>query len=372
VKYIIDLENQDIKLKSNKINAILRVTKLGIPTIPNPHVILPEVFEHYISESSFPDGFERELEDIFRKITSTVEGNSVAVRPSVWAKKARGLEFIESAVNISTFKKVLSSLKKQYKEACKLDLSKEQIEFAVLLPTFHSQTRCGHMFTTYLNNRTLIEGVFGELVEPLAQGKVEGDKYEIDRDTGYIARKEIVRKEFTIIKGEGELIEKALPTERHLESVISDGDVATLYSYAEKLEEKYGPQEVEWGVLKSGRIIVFDSRDLNAGFSEMQESNMISLYPGEISGKIHRVDKEEDIEQHQSEVILTDNLDPNFITLLVFMGKPRAVILTKGAITSHSATILRESKIPTVLIRDCQLRDGDHITISKDGFINKK
>ena len=156
-----------------------------------------------------------------------------------------------------------------------------------------------------------------------------------------------------------------------MKSVLNDNQIRELVSYAKKLERIYGSQEIEWAVLRSGKIIIQETRDLATEEKTKIISNVTVVYPGEVEGLAFEVKEITKRNKLIDKIIVTDNLEVEFITKLVYKVKPKAVILTRGSITSHAATILRESKIPSIIYKGFSITDGQKIKINKDGYIEK-
>ncbi|MEN8253687.1 MAG: PEP-utilizing enzyme, partial [Patescibacteria group bacterium] len=72
---------------------------------------------------------------------------------------------------------------------------------------------------------------------------------------------------------------------------------------------------------------------------------------------------------YQKKIVITNNLNVAFINKLAFLHRPRAIIITKGSVTSHAATVLREAKITTVYIRNISIDDDVKVKIDESGNI---
>jgi len=71
-------------------------------------------------------------------------------------------------------------------------------------------------------------------------------------------------------------------------------------------------------------------------------------------------------------IVATDNLDIEFITNLVYKMKPKGVILTRGSLTAHAVTILREAKITSILAKGFKLNQKRFVKIRTNGEIELK
>jgi len=69
----------------------------------------------------------------------------------------------------------------------------------------------------------------------------------------------------------------------------------------------------------------------------------------------------------KNKIIVTNNYDIQFITMLVHKHKPKAVISLQGTVTSHASTILRESKVVSYIIKTFSIPNNSTISIKKNG-----
>jgi len=103
-RYLIPIWNYRFDLRSEKINSIARLVKLGIPTVPYPYFLNQEVYRFYLKNKELPRQAIGELKAVFQEIKS--HDYNLTVRPSVLAPNIPGFEFIvPNTVNIPTFKK---------------------------------------------------------------------------------------------------------------------------------------------------------------------------------------------------------------------------------------------------------------------------
>jgi len=84
---------------------------------------------------------------------------------------------------------------------------------------------------------------------------------------------------------------------------------------------------------------------------------------------LRKIDKTYDLTQ---KIVITDNLNIDFITNLTYKNKPAGIILTHGSLTAHAVTIIREARIPSVLAYDLEFIGKKFAKISKNGEVNLK
>lgn len=367
-RYLIDIKDYQLELKSEKINSIARLVKLGIPTVPFPHLLLPESFKFYLKKKKLAHQAEEELKVLFGKLQKA--GYTAVVRPSIFAKTP-GFEFIVSnRVNLPTFKEVIQAITKGYDKVIKESPQPEKIEFAYLIHGFYTASKAGVVYSEDGLGNVHIEGAFGEHTRVITRAKVQPDIYKVDKKTGQIKEKKISEKDFTLEPSKTGLQKVKLRGEERTKPVFTDQEIKKIYQYALAMEKEYGPQEIECAILRSGEIIFQDSRDSQIKKQKrVLATKNIPIFLREVGGEvvyISQLRKKMDLRQ---KIVITDNLDIDFITKLVHQFKPRGMILTRGSLTCHAVTILREAKIPSVLSAGLKFTDQGFAEIKQNGEI---
>lgn len=163
-------------------------------------------------------------------------------------------------------------------------------------------------------------------------------------------------------------------------ATLIDSQAKELANIAVRLEKHFGtPQDIEWSIESSGRIIILQSRPLaqtalvNATVEEHTESDnaQTSLLSGGVtasagvaSGPVHRVLSNIDLLQFpKGAVLVVEHPLPEWATIL---DRTVAVVSETGSITAHLATVSREFSIPAIFgIADAtkKLKNGDIITV---------
>ena len=164
---------------------------------------------------------------------------------------------------------------------------------------------------------------------------------------------------------------------------LTDQQVLDLAALAVKIETYYGcPQDIEWAIDPSGRIILLQCRPLqvHSGVAPLppavgaHKNLPAALFQGGTTastgiaaGPVHRVMKDVDAFQFPTgAVLVTDRALARWAALL---PRASAVVSEKGSLTGHLANVAREFKVPALFgaagVSD-QLTDQDWVTVDAD------
>ena len=163
-------------------------------------------------------------------------------------------------------------------------------------------------------------------------------------------------------------------------ATLTDDQAKELALIAIRLEKHFGsPQDIEWSMESSGRIVILQSRPL--GQSALADDNgteqiesaatPASLLSGGVTasagvacGPVHIVLSNIDLLQFpQGAVLVVEHPLPEWATLL---NRAVAVVSETGSVTAHLATVSREFSIPAIFgIADAtkKLKNGECITV---------
>ena len=376
-KYLIPIEDYRFVLKSEKINSIARLVKLDIPTVPFPHLLLPKSFEFYLKNKELASQAEQGLEILFNKLQKA--NYTVTVRPSIFAE-IPGVEFIvANRLNLPTFKEMIQAITDGYDKIIRKFKRLKEIEFAYLIQGFYTANKAGAVFSNDGLGNIHIEAAFGESTNIFTRGRVTPDVYKIDKKTGKIKEKHIAYKDFTLTPSESGLRKIKLSDEERTKPVFTDKEIKKIYQYALRMEEKYGSQEIECAVLRTGELIFQSAR--NSQIKKQKSSSIstknIPIFLKKVKGEIIYIHDIQELTNYRSchkmsekFIVVTDNLNIDFITKLVYRFKPKAVILTQGSLTAHAVTILREARLPSVLANEFKISQQKFVEIKENGEIN--
>jgi len=369
-EFLIDLKQYQFNLKSEKINSIARLVKLGIPTVPYPHGLLPSTFEFYLKDKTLPEPAIQQLKRVFQKIKKA--GYNLTIRPSIFTPKSRAFEFVvPNNVNLPTVEDSLEAIISGYDRVIKKSNQLKLIEFAYLIQGFYTANKAGVLYSEDGLGNLHLEGVFGEHTRLITREGMTPDVYKINKKTGEVIEKQIVKKEFTLEPSKKGLRKVRLKKEERIKPVFTNQEIKKIYQYALRMEKEYGPQEIECAVLRTREVIFQSARDSQIRKQKLAPiaTKNIPIFAGKVQGRIIFLRKVEKGEILIDKIVITDNLGIDFITKLTLNSKPKGVILTRGSLTAHAVTILREAKIPSVLARNLNLKNKECAEIKNGGEI---
>lgn len=366
--YLIDIKDYQFDLNSEKVNSIARLVKLKIPTVPLPHVLLPKSFGFYRQHGQLPTEALKELRIVFDKLQQA--GYPATVRPSIFAD-IPGAEFIvANQVNLPSLKQTEEAIIAGYKKIIKEFGRSEKIEFAYLLQGFYTANKAGVVYSEDGDGNVHISAAFGEHTWVITRAEVQTDVYKIDKQTDQIKEKKIATKEFSLEPSESGLKRVKLRGNERTKSVFTEEEVEEIYQYALKMEKEHGPQEIECAVLRSGELIFQSARDSRVKKIDAVAIKNVPIFLQAVGGEMVQLDQLKKDLSLSDKIVVTDNLDIDFITRLVYRFKPKAVVLTRGSLTAHAVTILREAKIPSILAVGLKTDDHRFCRIKKNGEVN--
>jgi pyruvate,water dikinase len=179
---------------------------------------------------------------------------------------------------------------------------------------------------------------------------------------------------------EGGLRDRPVPLEKQNEPCLSPDRVRLLAGHAIRLERHFRcPQDIEWAMDSSGRLIILQSRPLPlktpagagvemtvpkvSGYPLLVEKGAIA-FPGVGSGPAFHVRSEEDLlEFPQGAVLVAKQASPKFV---IVMQKAQAIVTDFGSVTGHMASLAREFAIPSLLdakVATTHIPQGAEVTV---------
>lgn len=204
------------------------------------------------------------------------------------------------------------------------------------------------------SNKIVIEACWG-LGETLVQGKVEPDRYYVDKETGDILEKHIGKKLTETVKDiYGVTVERRINRDREEKQVLTDYEIVALAAYCKKIEQHYNfPEDIEWAV-ERGKIYITQTRAVTTleekETKEVEGTSILEGYgasPGVASGIVKIVRDASEIEKIQKgDVLVTKMTNPDFV---VAMEKSAAIVTDQGGTTCHAAIVSRELGIPCIV-----------------------
>jgi pyruvate,water dikinase len=249
----------------------------------------------------------------------------------------------------------------------------------VIVQRMVSSEKSGVAFTVDPTNpvkgrdRIVIEACWG-LGETIVQGKVEPDRYIVDKNTGKILEKHIGKKEIERIRDPiySITMERKVPDEKVEAQVLTDDEIVALAAYCKKIENHYNhPQDIEWAVERK-RIYILQTRAVTT-LEEVTKPEKIEgkpilegygASPGVATGIVKIIHNVNELGKIQKgDVLVTKMTNPDFV---IAMEKSAAIVTDEGGSTCHAAIVSRELGIPCIVatkVATKVLKDGMKITV---------
>ena len=368
--YVKPLSEYQFTLTDKKLQGLSRLSHLKLPTVPLPFIIAPDLFKDFIKTRNIPEKAQQELKKHFNSIRQ--QKNTLTLRNSIFESKNPGLSYsVVNTLNIKSFEVFLKSIKKGYQKVIRQAINPDKVEFCYLFYAFYSSEKCGSLLSNNGQDQIYIQAILGQTTKLLLRGDIDPDEYLVKKKTYKLINKSIATKKFRVKKtASGTTKVRVKKSDQQL-PVITDDQVIKIAKFSQILEKTYGPQEIEWAVLDSGQVIFQETRN----FTQAKQLKFLGqaeiIYPKLVKGEVINLTKITPNLSLADKIVITQNLNINLINQLAFLHRPKAVILTKGSLTSHAATVLREAKITTLLAKNLKFSDYQKIQINKDGTITK-
>jgi phosphohistidine swiveling domain-containing protein len=228
------------------------------------------------------------------KIQSRFTGKTLAVRSSAPDEDASGSSFAglhESFVNVQGTSSILDHIRLVwaslwsdaallYRQEIGLDIEKSAM--AVVLQETVTGDRSGVAFSQNPNDETqiIIESVYG-LNQGLVDGKIEPDRWVLDRDKKTLLSHTPAHREHWMIPSEHGVEIAPLPEDLSRRPPLSTEEAAGICDLAYRAEGLFkAPQDVEW-TIKNDTIYVLQSRPittLSLGETQDKRAWYLSLH----------------------------------------------------------------------------------------------
>ncbi len=410
-----NLDKNDVKLVGGKAANLAELIKAGFP-VPEPFFITAEAYEEFlksndlkekileiikeinysdvnslnnasekikklIMEADVPEKMRDQIIDAYKKLyggppvdldfVKPMDTPFVAVRSSGVMEDIKGASSAgqyETFLNVKGEKRLIGAVKKcwaslytprviyyRYKHDQPQDTS-----IGVIVQRMVNSEKAGVAFTVDPTNpvkgskKIVIEACWG-LGESLVQGKIEPDRYIVDKDTGEIVEKHIGKKVTEIVRDiYGVTVERNVNRNKVEAQVLTDYEIVALAAYCKKIEQHYNfPEDIEWA-MERGKIYVVQTRAVT--ILEEKETKKVEgtpilkgygASPGVATGIVKVIlDAKEIWKIKKGDILVTRMTNPDFV---VAMEKSAAIITDEGGITSHAAIVSRELGVPCII-----------------------
>ena len=233
----------------------------------------------------------------------------------------------------------------------------------------------GVMFTinpvTGNHDEIVIDGNFG-LGETVVSGAVNPDNFVVDKATGSVKERRIMRKTVKYIRDPktGKTLHIDIPEDEQKEVCLTDTEIAFLANLAKRIEKHYAkPMDIEWAIdgdlsypenmmlVQARPETIYGTKNVEGAEMEQTKAEQaLKIVVKGISagrrgygvGKARVVLNFEDAnrDMQKGDILVTGMTDPDFVS---FMKMASAIVTDKGGITSHAAIVSRELNIPCVV-----------------------
>lgn len=221
-------------------------------------------------------------------------------------------------------------------------------------------------------NHIMIEACWG-LGESLVQGKVEPDRYIVDKTSGDILEKIIGNKKTEMVRDPmyGITVERNVLKDKTNAQVLSDYEIVALAAYCKKIEQYYNfPEDIEWAT-ERGKIYIIQARAVTTLEEKKTEAvkgtPILEGYgasPGVASGTVKIIKDLSEIGKVQKgDILVTRMTSPDYVPA---MEKSAAIVTDEGGITCHAAIVSRELGVPCIIATKTAtqvLKDNMKITV---------
>ncbi len=240
----------------------------------------------------------------------------------------------------------------------------ESLEMAVGFIAMVDTVKSGVAFSKDPNQPdsgyVLIQAILG-LGITLVDGKTSPETILVSRDNIEldIVRTPSQQKALLVSSPGAKLKEVALDPDEIGRDCLTDDEARQIARWALQLESHFGgPQDIEWGVDKNGRLIIFQSRPLRlisrvshsdrpvAGFPVLINKGETAC-PGMASGTAVHLNENEDMDHFpEGAILIAKRPSPKFTRVI---SKTRAIVTDFGSTTGHMASLAREFQVPTLV-----------------------
>jgi pyruvate, water dikinase len=239
----------------------------------------------------------------------------------------------------------------------------------------YSRHRC-----TPGGHTVLITAVWG-LGPHAVDGSVTPDAYEVARDPQRtIVDTRISPQEKELVCGPAEgLKEVSVDSKRRTGACLLPEQIRQLAGYAIRLEEHFRcPQDIEWAMDPSGRLLILQTRPLRGTGAEGGPQPLSPPVPGRTlmleggstasqgaaCGPVFRVETDEDLLRFpDGAVLVARHSSPKYVLV---MSRAQAIVTDAGSVAGHMASVAREFALPCLLdtrTATSLLPPGEEVTV---------
>ena len=340
-----------------------------------------EKIKKLIIDAEMPENIKNQIIDFYKRLyggppldldfVKPMDTPFVAVRSSGIMEdieKASSAGQYETFLNVKGEKKLIEAVKKCWASLYtprvmyyrNKNNQPQDTSICVVIQRMINSEKSGVAFTIDPTNPVkgsniiVIEGCWG-LGETLVQGKVEPDRYYVDKTTGDVLEKHIGKKLIETVKDiYGVTVERRVNRDKIDAQVLTDNEILVLAAYCKKIEEHYHfPEDIEWAV-ERGNIYIMQARAVTTleekETKEVEGTPILEGYgasPGVATGIVRIIKSLDEIDKIKSgDILVTEMTSPDYVPA---MEKSSAIVTNAGGTTCHAAIVSRELGIPCIV-----------------------
>lgn len=256
-----------------------KTASAGLP-VPAGFVVTTQAYRRLADRGIRADaGFARAIEGAYESLG----GGPVAVRSSATAEDAVDTSFAgqqETILGVEGAERILDAIERcwrslftaravAYRE--KQNISDDELAMAVVVQKLVPAEAAGVLFTRDPGDpdgkRMLAEASWG-LGEAVVSGRVQPDRFILDRDSGAVLSRALGSKAVRVVGGR----EEHTPPELQRQFCLSDAALAQLTELGRRVEQFYGdPRDIEWAYA-GGAFHLLQARPITvAGAAEREQ-----------------------------------------------------------------------------------------------------
>jgi pyruvate, water dikinase len=193
----------------------------------------------------------------------------------------------------------------------------------------------------------------------------------------FVVERNVVHKEAEIVLQEGGgVTRRPLPAEQAAAPSLAARELETLAIWGLQIEDHFkAPQDIEWALDDAGQLWIVQSRALTLGDaatakskSRVKQEPLLaggrSVYPGRVSGTAYLVsDLRELGKTPEGAILFLRKAAPEIVEVFPRIA---GLVAEWGNLAGHAASLLRESKIPSVFQLTGafeQIHNGDPVSL---------
>lgn len=259
--YIQPLQTYSEKTASSKLNGLIRLLHLGIPTISHAFILHSSVFQDYIQKKKLPNEAISEIEQICASIKKL--GSTITLRNAIYEEQNPALSFaVPNTLNITNIHDVPRLIERGYRQIQRQAIDPESVECHFFIQSYYLSIKCGSLFSSDLNNQIEIKGIIGQHTDQMLRKDCKPDILIIEKRTYKILSLTNEPKYWYWKKTQNGMQKIRIKNELQHTPVLTNPQAVHLAQLSQLVEKKYGPQEMKWAILDNGSIIFQETHNI--------------------------------------------------------------------------------------------------------------